>query len=198
MKRQERSSLQTNRPVQIRRFIVLDRDGTVIKLVDHLTDVAQVQLIPGAALALKKLMQLGFGLVVVTNQSVVGRGLITEIALQRIHRRMEELLNAQGVALDGLYYCPHHPDAGCSCRKPAQGLVLIAADALGFDPAESVFIGDNVSDIELGRSFGATTILVQTGHGLRAEALCQPDFVTQDLAAAAELVAPFVGDDRIP
>jgi D-glycero-D-manno-heptose 1,7-bisphosphate phosphatase len=170
-----------------RRFVLLDRDGTVIVEKHYLSDPDQLELVPGAAAGLRRLAAAGAGLVLVTNQSGIGRGYFDEARLAQIHARLVDALRAEAVALDGIYVCPHHPDDGCACRKPRTGLVLRAAAELGFDPARAFVVGDMASDVALGRALGATTLLVRTGHGqatlARGEA--RPDHVVDDLGAAA-------------
>jgi D-glycero-D-manno-heptose 1,7-bisphosphate phosphatase len=174
-----------------RRFVLLDRDGTIIVEKHYLSDPDGVELIAGAAEGLRSLQRLGLGLVIVTNQSAIGRGYFDGARLAEIHARLAELLAAEGVRLDGVYVCPHHPDAGCACRKPAPGLVLQAAAELGFDPAECFVVGDMASDVGLGRAVGATSLLVRTGYGAETEARGEaaPDHVVDGLREAAELVA---------
>ena len=173
-----------------RRFVLLDRDGTVIVERHYLADPAGVELSPGAAAGLRALQQAGFGLVIVTNQSGIARGLFDLPTLERIHARMTALLAAEGVHLDGLFVCPHAPEDDCACRKPRTGLVERAVAALHFEPPASFVVGDNVGDILLGRAIGATTVLVQTGYGARvaAEGQVRADHEVADLGAAAELI----------
>ncbi len=170
-----------------RRFALLDRDGTLIVERHHLAEAAGVELLPGVPEALRRLAGLGLGLLVVTNQSVLARGLLDEAGLAEIHRRMQGLLASQGARVDEILVCPHHPDDGCDCRKPRTGLVLRAAARLGFDPAECFVVGDMESDVGLGDALGATTLLVRTGHGARTEAegRVRPQHVVDDLAEAA-------------
>ena len=149
----------------MKRFIVLDRDGTIIVEEVYLSDPARVALCSNAGEGLRRMSELGCGLVVVSNQSGVGRGYYDEAAVGRVNDRMNELLATFGVKLDGIYYCPHLPNAGCECRKPRTGMLLKAAADLRFDPRTCVVVGDKVCDIELGRAVGAETILVQTGYG---------------------------------
>jgi histidinol-phosphate phosphatase family protein len=173
-----------------KRYVALDRDGTIIVERHYLSDPNLVELLPGAAAGLRELRALGFGLVVVTNQSAIGRGFFDQAQLGRIHARLEELLEAEGVRLDGIYACPHLPDDACACRKPNVGLLEAASQDLGFDAAETFVIGDNVSDIQLGRRAGATTILVRTGYGAAvADAgAAHADHVVDDLVSAAKVV----------
>lgn len=181
-----------------RRFVVLDRDGTVIVERHYLADPGEVALIPGVALALRRLQEQGIGLVVLTNQSGVGRGLFTAQRVEAIHQRLRTLLAVEGVQLDGIFYCPHTPDDGCACRKPATGLLERAARQLGFAPQESVVIGDKVCDIELGRRVGATTVLVRTGYGAEHEAACSTlaDHLVDDVGAAVPIIEWLCG--RVP
>jgi D-glycero-D-manno-heptose 1,7-bisphosphate phosphatase len=129
-------------------------------------------------------------MVVITNQSGVGRGYYDMAHVNAVHERLRELLAADRVELNGIYVCPHAPDDGCNCRKPRTGLLEQATRELGFSPQESFVIGDKPTDVELGKAVGATTILVRTGYGNATEAdpNVSPDFVADDLFAAAELI----------
>jgi histidinol-phosphate phosphatase family protein len=178
--------------VRSRRFVLVDRDGTLIRKHDYLADPDLVELLPGVADGLRRLRNLGFGLVVVSNQSGVGRGLFDESRVAAIHQRMSQLLAAQGITLDGIYYCPHLPTAGCRCRKPLPGMVERAASELQFDPSECVVIGDNLCDVELGTQLGVRSILVRTGHGADVESAAQADCVVDDFAQAATLAAQWL------
>jgi D-glycero-D-manno-heptose 1,7-bisphosphate phosphatase len=185
-----------------RRFVLVDRDGTVNEEIspDYVLQAAQVRLIPGAARALRELRELGLGIVVVTNQSPVGRGWITTARLDEIHERLSRLLEGEGAAVDGYYACPHAPDEGCECRKPGVALALRAAAEHGFDPARAFVVGDHRSDVEMGRRIGARTFQVRTGHGMDEVAEAEPlaDHVVDDLAEAARIIRDEVlaGADR--
>jgi D-glycero-D-manno-heptose 1,7-bisphosphate phosphatase len=173
-----------------RRFIVLDRDGTIIVERNYLSDPMQVELIPGAARGLHKLRAMGFGLVVITNQSGLSRGFFGQVTLDLIHHRLEELLTENGARLDGIYVCPHLPEDGCSCRKHRSGLIDLAVKELDFDSQASFVIGDKACDIELGKHIGATTFLVRTGYGAQvaAEGKVSPDYVVEDVGDAAATI----------
>ena len=173
-----------------RRFALLDRDGTIIVEKHYLSDPEGVELLDGAAAGLRELRRLGLGLAVVTNQSAIGRGYFGEDRLGEIHARLEQVLRAEGVELDGIFFCPHHPEDGCACRKPRTGLAERAAAELGFEPRDAFVVGDLPSDVRLGRALGATALLVRTGHGARTEAEgeAEPHHVVDSLGEAAHLI----------
>lgn len=138
--------------------LFLDRDGTLIHDVGYPRDPAQVALVPGAADALLALQD-RWTLVVVSNQSGIGRGMIDEREAAAVHARFVAKFAELGVHFSGCYYCPHVPGAGCSCRKPAPGLLHEAADELVLDLARSVMIGDKASDLEAGRAAGCAHVV---------------------------------------
>lgn len=187
-------------PDPARAAVFLDRDGTLIEDADYLVRPEQVRLIPGAAAAVRRLNERGIPVVVVTNQSAIARGMATEADLARVHEWLTATLAAAGARLDGIYYCPHHPDFGaapyrraCACRKPLPGLLLQAADELGLDLAASAMIGDSLRDLEAGVAAGCgSLLLVRTGHGRTEENkiaganLGREIGVHQDLAGAVE------------
>jgi D,D-heptose 1,7-bisphosphate phosphatase len=177
--------------------VFLDRDGTVIEHVHHLTRPDQVRLIPGAADAVRQLQALGFACVIVTNQSVIGRGMLTIDGLGLVHEEMDRQFAAQGVRLDGLYYCPAAPAgiAGATDdhpeRKPAPGMLLRAARELSLDLKRSWMIGDAASDVLAGRNAGCcASIMVRTGQGTELSADdVSADYVATDLLDAARHIA---------
>lgn len=179
-----------------RRFVLLDRDGTIIVEKHYLSDPDGVELIGGAAEGLRRLRALGLGLAVVTNQSAIGRGYFDRSRLGEIHQRLAEMLAAEDIQLDGIFFCPHTPDDECACRKPRPGLIEQAAAALDFDPSTSFVIGDMRSDVELGCGVGATTLLVRSGYGARTESegKASPDHVVDGLAEAAAVIEDALGD----
>jgi D-glycero-D-manno-heptose 1,7-bisphosphate phosphatase len=145
--------------------VLLDRDGTIIVERSYLSDPAQVLLEEGAAEGLRRLAKAGWLLVVLTNQSGIGRGYFDRAAAEEVNARVAALLAVEGVPIAGWYLCPHGPDEACNCRKPRPGLARQAADELGLDLTRSWMIGDKRSDVELARRIGARPILVTTGHG---------------------------------
>jgi D-glycero-D-manno-heptose 1,7-bisphosphate phosphatase len=169
--------------------VVLDRDGTLNIEKHYLSDPSQLELLPGVIDGLKLLQRHGFGIVIMTNQSGIGRGIVDVQGVERIHSRLRELLLGAGVSIDGIYYCPHAPDENCVCRKPKPAMLYRAAAELGFAPDDAFVVGDKLSDIEMGRAVRATTMLVLTGYGNQlAQAVEQPDFVAKDLAEAAAVI----------
>jgi D-glycero-D-manno-heptose 1,7-bisphosphate phosphatase len=148
-----------------RRAIFLDRDGTITVDTGYPSDPDEVELLPGAANALRTLRNRGWALVLVSNQSGVGRGLIAPDQARAVHERLVLELGACGVELDGAYYCPHVPEDACECRKPRPGLLQRAAAELGLDLADSMMVGDRQSDVEAGREAGCATVLLGSGEG---------------------------------
>lgn len=151
--------------------VFLDRDGTLIREVGHLHRRDQVEILPRVAEAIRLLRARGFCVVVVTNQSAVARGLLTEIELGMIHEELNARLAQAGARLDGLYYCPHHPTEGkgayrceCDCRKPNTGMIVKAAADLGLDPSRSYVVGDQASDMELADRVGAKGVRIAAHH----------------------------------
>ncbi len=178
-----------------RRFAVLDRDGTIIYERDYLSDPERAELLPGAAEGLRKMREMGLGLIVVSNQSGIGRGYFTDEDALSVNRRLIEMLEAERVKLEGIYYCPHAPDEDCECRKPKPGLVVKAVKKSGFNPADSFYIGDKACDIDLGRAFKGKTILVRTGYGEKhlTSGAAVPDFIADDLMEAADIIENIIG-----
>ncbi len=172
--------------------VFIDRDGTINEDVDYLNKVDELRLISGAGAAVKRINQAGLKAVVITNQSAIARGYLSEEGLLAIHEKLVRLLAVDGARLDGVYYCPHHPDDGCNCRKPASGMVLAAAKDLDVDLKKSYIIGDKISDIQLGYNLGLTSILVMTGYGRGQKELLspriRPDFIADDLYHAVEWI----------
>ena len=148
-----------------RRALFLDRDGTLIVDTGYPRDPALVEPLPGAIDALRAL-QASWALVIISNQSGIGRGLIAQSEADAVHARVVEVFAAGGVTFAGAYYCPHAPDAACRCRKPAPGLILDAARELGLDIGASAMIGDKPSDLAAGRAAGCERVLGYAGNWL--------------------------------
>lgn len=181
--------------------IFLDRDGVLIEnRPDYVREWSQVNPFPDAIRALSRVAMKNYKVVIVTNQSAVGRGLITLDAAQTINRLLIDLICQQGGQVDGVYMCPHEPDAGCSCRKPRPGLLMRAAQELSLDLQRSWMIGDAWTDLQAGQAAGLrNVILVKTGRG--AEQLLQPrpkilvnHFICENLADAIDTL---LAKDRI-
>ena len=152
--------------------IFLDRDGVLIEDVDLLTSPGAIRVLDGVPEALRRLKQAGFRLIVISNQTVVARGLATEADVCAMNAEVERhLMEAGGPRLDGFYFCPHHPRATllgyrvtCECRKPRPGLLMQAALEHDLDLKSSLVVGDRITDIIAGASVGCRTVLVQTGR----------------------------------
>ncbi|MFT5366751.1 MAG: D-glycero-D-manno-heptose 1,7-bisphosphate phosphatase [Candidatus Latescibacterota bacterium] len=149
--------------------VFIDRDGTINVNVHHLHRVEDLQLIPGAAEAIAKLNTAGYFVIIITNQSAIARGLLTEEGLAEIHTELERLLASQNASINAIYHCPHHPDYGdkitCACRKPSPTMLQQAAADHTLDLSRSFMIGDNYSDLQAGWNAGCQSALVRTGHG---------------------------------
>ncbi len=167
------------------RAVFFDRDGTLMEDAHYCADPADVHVLPGVPAALCRLKRAGLGIFLITNQSGIGRGLITEQQYAAVHR--EFLRQAGEGSVDGVYYCPDAPGVPSSCRKPEPGMVLQAAADHSIDLSASYFVGDKAADIECGRRAGTRTILVLTGYG--AAALnSRPDFVCKNAVEAVDLI----------
>jgi len=176
------------------RHVLLDRDGTIIVERGYLGDPAGVQLEENAAAGLALMQRQGRKLIVITNQSGVGRGYFDLAQLERVHVELNRQLGEQGVRLAGIYFCPHLPAQRCQCRKPAPGMVLQAAADFGFEPRDCVVVGDKDIDIELGRRVGALTIRVTTGYGANADGVSAADYTVSNLLEAARIIAALEAD----
>lgn len=176
--------------------VFLDRDGTINREVNYLHRIEDLELLPNVEPALFRLLQLGFQLVVVTNQAGVARGYFTERHVQSLHDHLQNQLKDSGVEIAGFYYCPHHPTEGlgtyrldCECRKPKPGMLVQAAQDLNIDLTQSYMVGDRLSDLQAGQGAGCRSILVRTGYGNQQEAKAKGYPVCSDLMAAADWIA---------
>lgn len=181
--------------------VFLDRDGTINEEVGFLDTPDGLVLIPGSPEAVNRINQSGMAAVVITNQSGVARGFFDETTLSAIHDRLQAELENAGARLDGIYFCPHHPEGEvphytrtCDCRKPAPRLVHQAAGDLGIDLAASYMVGDHMKDIALAAACGMRSVLVLTGHGeiewrgANEADRALPDHVARDLEAAVDWI----------
>ena len=160
--------------------IFLDRDGTLNKYVGFLRDINEFELLDGVTDAVKEINASGYLAVVVTNQPVIARGEVTVPELNEIHNKLETLLGNDGAYIDGLYYCPHHPDKGfegeipelkfeCGCRKPKPGMLIKASEDLNIDLKASWMIGDGRNDVEAGRNAGCRTVYIGTDDSVESD-----------------------------
>lgn len=170
------------------RACFLDKDGTIVEDPHYMVDESQLKIIPGAIESIKRLRELGFKIIVVTNQSQVGRGMITEDKLKSIMNRMDEMFRNKGAIIDRIYYCPHHPDIGCSCRKPSSLLFEQAKKDFDIDFTKSYLIGDLYSDILAAKKIGCKSILVLTGYGKISLPGCFPDYVANNIKDAFDII----------
>lgn len=172
--------------------IFLDRDGTLNPDPGYINSPDQFELFPGVPEVLARLKRAGARLIVVTNQSGVARGFMTRDDLDAVHMKLKRLLDAAGASLDSIYFCPHHPDEGCDCRKPNRGMIDQAVREWGVDLKRSYLIGDHARDIELAKRVGASSVLVTTGVVSQQEAESLkgsepvPDWIASSLAKAAD------------
>jgi D-glycero-D-manno-heptose 1,7-bisphosphate phosphatase len=178
----------------LRPAVFLDRDGTITEEVGYLNHISRFRILSGAAAAIRRLNEAALPVVVITNQSGVGRGYFPESLVHEVHHRMLSELAGQGARVEGVYYCPHVSADHCACRKPKTGLLEKAALDLQLDLKLSFVVGDRKSDIELAHNSGSKSILVRTGYGEGELAwhardwARQPDFIAADLSEAAEWI----------
>lgn len=177
------------------RVILLDRDGTIIVDRHYLADPADIAFLPGAIDGLRRMASNGQQLVIVSNQSGIGRGRITRQQVDDVNGQIDTLLEEAGVKVEGIYICPHAPEDGCDCRKPATGMARRAEMERGLDLSSAVVVGDKASDVGLALQLGVPSFLVLTGEGAATLAAgeCVPDYVVEDLAGVARICASSVG-----
>jgi D-glycero-D-manno-heptose 1,7-bisphosphate phosphatase len=182
--------------------IFLDRDGTIIEEIGFLDSPEKINIIPGTLRALKIFQNLNYKLIIVSNQSGVARGFFDETTAQIVNEKILDMFSKNGIKIDGIYYCPHHPDYGspkykinCNCRKPKPGMIYQAVEEHKLDILQSIMIGDKLSDVLTGKNLGMESILVLTGFGknqrLKLESVGsshQPDYVANDIYQAALLI----------
>lgn len=176
--------------------VFFDRDGTLIRDPGYVSHPDQVELLDGAAEAVKEMQLLGYKTVVVSNQPGVAKGILTEEILEQIHQRLRELVARQGASLDAIYYCPFHPDGAVlqyrkdsDWRKPKPGMLLAAAGEMDIDLTRSWMVGDSLRDTEAGRSAGCKTILISSGHtNPETNDKNRPDHVAVNMREAVNII----------
>ena len=180
----------------MRPAVFVDRDGTMLEEAGYLDRLERLAFFPYAIDAIRLLNRGGFAVVVITNQSGIGRGMYDEAFVARAHQVIDDRVSAGGARIDRYYYCPHHPLAEieqyrreCECRKPAPGMLRQAAAELHLDLSRSFSIGDKWTDVQAGRAAGANGILVRTGYGRSSELAPRPGVeparIADDLISAA-------------
>ena len=173
--------------------VFLDRDNTIARDVPYCSRPEDFELLPTVPEAIKLLNGKGFKVIVITNQSGIARGYFTEETLSQIHRKMQDELLLHGASIDGIYYCPHHPDDGCGCRKPKTALFHKAAAEHNIDFGSSYMVGDMPLDIAAGKALGCKTVLVTTGTNL-SPPNPRADYTASNLLEATRWIAGFKHD----
>jgi len=173
--------------------IFLDRDGVINKEVGYLSSPDKFDFIDGTIEALKTLKQKGFLLIIITNQAGIARGYYSEEILGNIHKKMNDILQQNDIILDGIYYCPHHPDftGSCDCRKPKPGMMFKAKDKFNIDMKNSFMVGDTLNDIKTGLNANCKTVLVLTGYGAEEQKKIgniKPDLIFKNLLEFAKKI----------
>lgn len=168
--------------------VFLDRDGTIARDVHYCRRPEDFEILPTVPDAIRLLNENGFKVVVITNQSGVARGYFTEETLAQIHDKMRRELARYGAWVDAIYYCPHHPDDRCECRKPKTAMFQRAAEEHDIDFDASYVVGDMQMDVAAGKALGCHTILVTTGPGKGEDIIDPPDYVADSLLQAAHWI----------
>ena len=172
--------------------VFIDRDGTINVNVEYLDTPDNFQMYPTVPKGIKQLQKKGFKIIVITNQSGISRGYFTEETLEKIHGRMKKELGGAGASIDAIYYCPHHPDENCDCRKPNTKLLEKAIKDFDIDAKKSYFIGDRMIDVEAGYKIGTKTILVPENKELvkkeREKSSIKPDFICDDFISGVNYI----------
>jgi histidinol-phosphate phosphatase family protein len=172
--------------------VFIDRDGTMAPDVHYCRRPEDFELFPNTAKAIRLLNEHGFKVIVITNQSGIARGYFTEDTLARIHDKMITELAKEGARVDAIYYCPHHPNDKCDCRKPKPKLVLQAAKEYNINLKRSFVVGDLEMDVDLGKAVGCKSILIKGSSSVSDEKM-NPDAVASDLLEAAQIILAMEG-----
>jgi D-glycero-D-manno-heptose 1,7-bisphosphate phosphatase len=187
----------------MKRVVFLDRDGVICRdRVDYVKNWKEFQFLPGVKGALRRLREAGITVLVITNQSVINRGIISREELESLHCKMIREVTRSGGEISGIYYCPHRPDEGCACRKPGIALLQQAAREHRLDLKQCLFVGDTLKDLEAGSGAGCRTLLVQTGQGRETlNKILQEDrpgrntWVAGDLSRGTDLILRLMAGD---
>ncbi len=177
------------------KVVFLDRDGVINRdSSDYIKSWSEFEFIPGSLEAIRQLTLNGFVIIIITNQSVINRNMVSKKGLEHIHTMMKTDIRSHGGEIKDIFFCPHIPKDQCDCRKPEPGLIYQAAQKYQVDIKAAVMVGDSTKDIECARSAGCKhTVLVQTGNGAATEKILKakkiiPDFVARDLLHATEWI----------
>lgn len=173
------------------KVVFLDRDGVISKdSPDHIKSWNEFQFLPTAKAALKLLTTNGFHIILITNQSVIARRMTTIEELEDIHNRMKKEIEEQGGKIDTIDHCPHHPDDGCSCRKPHPGMLQKAIKDHKINPKQAFMVGDRMMDVNAGKKVGCRTIIIPSELGQKEldESSIQPDYIAKDLLDASKWI----------
>lgn len=198
---------EAKRIINANKVIFLDRDGTLTLEKDFVSEIEQVEFVSGAKEALKILQGLGFKLVIISNQSGVGRKIMTEKQVEKVNDFILEEFENEGIKIEGVYYCPHHPEDNCSCRKPKTGMIEKALLKHDLKLKDSWAIGDKLSDVLLGKNIRAKSILVLTGYGeemrKKIESISEvfpwqkPDSMAKDILDAASYIESQISKKKV-
>lgn len=172
------------------RAVFLDRDGTIARDVHYCSRPEDLELLPTVGEGIRLLNEAEFKVVVITNQSGIARGYFTEEMLGKIHQKMINDLARYGAHIDAIYYCPHHPDEGCECRKPKPKLAYQAIKDLQIDSQQSYVIGDRLMDVQLARAVGCKSVMISSDPGRSELEDCDilPDYIGSDFESAARWI----------
>jgi D-glycero-D-manno-heptose 1,7-bisphosphate phosphatase len=177
--------------MSMEKIVFLDRDGTISKdSVDHIKSWEEFHFLPKAKKGIALLTKNGFHIIIITNQSVIARKMTTLEGLSRLHTNMMKEIEEAGGKITNIYFCPHHPDDGCNCRKPQPGLLQKAIQENGIDPTKSYMVGDRIMDIQVGKTVGCKTILIANDRGndeLKQSPL-KPEYVAKNLVDVARWI----------
>lgn len=179
----------------LKKIVFLDRDGVINRdSPNYIKNWGEFEFIPGSPKAIKCLTEEGFTVIVITNQSMINRGIASRETLEHTHGMMQSSITAQGGKIRDIFFCPHRPEEGCHCRKPEPGMLYQARDRYGIDLGAAYMVGDSAKDIQCAKNAGCgCAVLVRTGNGLMAEKVLAekdifPDHIAENLHEAAEWI----------